>query len=196
VAVGAPGEAVGTRSGAGAVTVFRGVAAGLTASGSQNWNQDTPAVPGAAESGDGFGTSVALGDFTLDGRADLVAGAPGEDVGAAANAGFANLLRGGSSLLITANAAGFSQSNVGQPIQAGANFGAAVVAKKGPLVTNGALIVGVPGQRGPSASDATGAIVSIGGGSDALNFGDVSYLHAYFFIVSGGADRRIGAILG
>ncbi len=42
-------------------------------------SQNSPGVPGATETGDGFGTSTAWGDVNGDGHADLAIGAPGED---------------------------------------------------------------------------------------------------------------------
>jgi hypothetical protein len=197
VAVGAPGEAIGTKSGAGAVGVFRGVAAGLTATASQLWSQDSLAVPGGSEPGDGLGSAVVLADFTLDGRADLVAGVPGEDIGTTTDAGAANLLRGSANMLFTANAAIFDQSDLGQPVQAGSHLGAAAVAKNALFSTTAsALILGAPGQLGPNPTDVTGAIVSVDPSADALNYETATYLHAYFFLTAGRSARAIGAILG
>jgi hypothetical protein len=80
---GAPGEAIGSRAGAGAAWLLRGGAKGLLdANGtarSVTWNQDTPGVPGVAEAGDTFGAAVASGDFDADGVPDVTAGSPGEN---------------------------------------------------------------------------------------------------------------------
>ena len=43
-------------------------------------HQDTTGVPGADESGDALGTSVSVGDYNADGYADVLAGAPNEDI--------------------------------------------------------------------------------------------------------------------
>ncbi|MFF4142475.1 FG-GAP-like repeat-containing protein [Streptomyces sp. NPDC001698] len=85
VLVGAPGEGL-TRDGvhhrdAGQATLLRGSASGLTTTGSFALNQDTPGILDAAETGDRFGSSVALTDLTGHGRAGLVFGAEGEDAG-------------------------------------------------------------------------------------------------------------------
>ena len=48
---------------------------GLTADGDQIWNQNSPGVEGAAESGDYFGRALASADFNDDGHADLLIGA-------------------------------------------------------------------------------------------------------------------------
>ncbi|MEU3553441.1 FG-GAP-like repeat-containing protein [Streptomyces fragilis] len=79
VLIGAPGEAVGSRSYAGSTTLLRGSAAGLTAAGSTSHSQDTAGVPGAAEAGDMFGGSVHLSDLNKDGRAETVVGVPNEN---------------------------------------------------------------------------------------------------------------------
>ncbi|WP_407560103.1 FG-GAP repeat protein [Streptomyces sp. 184] len=81
LAAGAEGEAIGTDDDAGAVWLLRGAAGGLTTSGVQHFNQDTAGIPGAAEPGDLFGSDVRLHDANRDGRAGLIAGAPGENAG-------------------------------------------------------------------------------------------------------------------
>ncbi|MGW6011462.1 FG-GAP-like repeat-containing protein [Streptomyces sp. NPDC055210] len=81
---GAPGEAIGTRANAGAVTVLFGMKNGLVDEFGEGtavaYNQGTPRVPGAAEAGDAFGAAVATGDYDHDGRKDLAVGSPGENV--------------------------------------------------------------------------------------------------------------------
>ncbi|HEX8805043.1 MAG TPA: hypothetical protein VF743_12645, partial [Acidimicrobiales bacterium] len=93
LAVGAPGEDIGATGNAGAVTVLFGSATGLTTAGSQTLFQGGGAG-GTAETGDGFGSALASGILGGDAVADLVVGAPGEDVGAVGNAGAVNLLAG------------------------------------------------------------------------------------------------------
>ncbi|MEV6248514.1 hypothetical protein AB0M38_20260 [Streptomyces sp. NPDC051742] len=77
--IGAPGEDIGTIADAGMVTVLRGTARGLTATGAASWTQNSPSVPGAVEKGDKFGGQVRLVDPNADGRFGLLAAAPGED---------------------------------------------------------------------------------------------------------------------
>lgn len=79
IAVGLPGEALGTKAKAGQVIVLRGSATGPTGTGSAAYNQDTPGVEGAAEAKDAFGAATSLMDADGDGRADLVVGSPGEN---------------------------------------------------------------------------------------------------------------------
>ncbi|GAA3496209.1 FG-GAP repeat protein [Streptomyces prasinosporus] len=79
VLVGGHGEAVGSAGYAGSATLLRGSAAGLTATGSRAYTQNTGGVPGTAERSDMFGASTHLADLNKDGRAEAVVGAPGEN---------------------------------------------------------------------------------------------------------------------
>ncbi len=63
LAVGIPGEDIGSISDAGAVSIIFGSVNGLTGSRDQFWHQDSVNVPGGAEAGDQFGYSLATGDF-------------------------------------------------------------------------------------------------------------------------------------
>lgn len=79
LAVGVGREDVGTAKDAGAVTVLKGGAAGLTGTGAWTFTQNTSGVPGTAEKFDWFGRAVKLADVTGDGRAELFVGAYGEN---------------------------------------------------------------------------------------------------------------------
>jgi FG-GAP repeat protein len=98
LAIGIPSEDVGTVADAGAVQVLYGAGAGLqaTAPDDQFWNQDVVGVRGQAQTGDGFGSSAAAGDFNNDGFDDLAIGIPSEDVGTVADAGAMEVLYGSS----------------------------------------------------------------------------------------------------
>ncbi|WP_225986978.1 FG-GAP-like repeat-containing protein [Streptomyces spectabilis] len=80
VAVGVPDGTVAGRAEAGYVNVVWGGPRGVGAHGSIRVTQATPEVPGTPETGDRFGASVALTDLNGDGIAELLAGAPDEDV--------------------------------------------------------------------------------------------------------------------
>ncbi|WAU78769.1 FG-GAP and VCBS repeat-containing protein [Streptomyces sp. Qhu-G9] len=83
VIAGAPGEAIGTRAGAGAATLLLGTKDGLVDAFGEGhgvgYQQDTPRVPGVAEAGDAFGAAVATGDYDHDGAPDTAIGSPGEN---------------------------------------------------------------------------------------------------------------------
>ncbi|MEU6825996.1 FG-GAP-like repeat-containing protein [Streptomyces atriruber] len=109
------------------VMVAYGSADGLTGD-VQKFDQDLPGVPGAEESGDGFGASVAVGDVTGDGYADVVLGVPGENVRSIADAGAVVLVRGSADGVTGTGAQAFHQDTAGVPGVAEKNdrFGAAV----------------------------------------------------------------------
>ncbi|MEV8208904.1 FG-GAP repeat protein, partial [Streptomyces sp. NPDC079189] len=80
LAVGVPDGAVGGKARAGYVNIVWGGPKGIGAHGSIRISQATAEVPGTPETGDRFGASVALVDTSGDGVAELLVGAPGEDV--------------------------------------------------------------------------------------------------------------------
>ena len=87
VILGAPGEAIGTKTAAGAYTVLRTTSTGVTGTGSFGVNQETANVPGGSETGDTFGSSLAVQDLNGDGRKDLVLGSTGEKAGSVESGG-------------------------------------------------------------------------------------------------------------
>ncbi|MGW0424407.1 FG-GAP-like repeat-containing protein [Streptomyces sp. NPDC003015] len=111
VAVGAPGERLGDKDGAGMVNVLYGSRDGLTGSGAQGFTQDTDGVPGAAESSDNFGGSVRLLDINGNGYADLAAAAPRENTGD----GAVWSLRGRPTGIVTDAAFTFGPATIGAP---------------------------------------------------------------------------------
>jgi hypothetical protein len=80
LAIGVPGEDVGTVADAGAVNViyFNAGAGQLSFGNNQLWTQDVADVEDAAEPGDQFGSALAGGDFNGDTLKDLAIGVPGE----------------------------------------------------------------------------------------------------------------------
>ena len=105
LAVGVPFEDLGPVEDAGAVNVIYGSASRLTAAGSQFWHQDSPGIADVAEPGDGFGGSLAAGDFDGDGFDDLAIGVASEVLESAdgrRDAGAANVIYGSASRLTAA----------------------------------------------------------------------------------------------
>jgi hypothetical protein len=93
-AFGAPGEDIGSSRDAGLVTFLDAGFVGEFGETGQYWpgyaiSQDSPGVPGAAESGDRFGASLATAGYRcrVDARGGYAIGAPGEDLGGLADAG-------------------------------------------------------------------------------------------------------------
>ncbi|MEU8953389.1 hypothetical protein AB0C93_03695 [Streptomyces sp. NPDC048518] len=131
LAVGVPGEAIGTKKKAGAVVLLKGGGSGLTGKGAQAFHQDTAGVPGVAESGDVFGASVRLLDATGDAKADLVAGAPGENLDSVVNGGAVWLLRGAPAGLTATKSTARNPKDIGAPA-AKALFGENLSGDNGP----------------------------------------------------------------
>jgi FG-GAP repeat len=165
LAAGAPFEDVGGAANAGAVSVLYGSAAGLRTSGGRLFTQ----VAGAVEEFDQFGSALAAGDFNHDGFADLAAGAPGESVGGAFQAGAVSVLYGSAAGLTTSGARLFTQ--VAGVVEGGDQFGAALAA--GDFNNNGFadLAAGAPFEAVGSASEAGAVSVLYGSGAGLTTSG-------------------------
>src|SRR5918999_1007036 len=139
VAVGAPGERVGSVGFAGAVNVLYGSEDGL--GGGPLFVQSNP------ESVDGFGESLATAGFNGDGFFDLAVGAAGENVGAVADAGSVTVLFGSPGGITTAGSQTlFQGGGAAGAAESGDNFGLSVAT--GLLAGDDLadLVVGVPGE--------------------------------------------------
>ncbi|WP_406099097.1 FG-GAP repeat protein [Streptomyces sp. NBC_01013] len=121
VAIGAPGEDIGTLADAGAVWVLRGAAGGLTATGAASWDQDSLNVPGTPEKGDHWGGQARLTDPDKDGRAGLLTAAPGENAGD----GVVWAFSAGAGGVTAAGSWTFDAGAFGGP-RTGAGYGAAI----------------------------------------------------------------------
>ena len=169
LAVGVPGEDLGSIADAGAVDVIYGSASGLSPSSpiqNQLWTQDSPNVEDASEAGDMFGSALAAGDFNKDGYLDLAIGVPGEGINGHPGAGSVNILYGSASGLSATSTpdqrffqdspgvADFSENND--------HYGASLAT--GDLNKDGYadLMVGVPGEDVGSVTDAGGISVIYG----------------------------------
>lgn len=169
VAIGVPGEDLGSAVDAGTVsfasfpapveTIPSGVAYASLAGLPATLNQGSPGVAGSVAAGDQYGTAVVTGGFGSAGSHDLVATSPQEDVGTVGDAGLADriTLRDDGSADPDRPGAPWTQDSTGVPDQAeaGDRFGSAV-SPVGLLDANAGnlLVVTVPGEDVASVPDA------------------------------------------
>ncbi|QPP08325.1 esterase [Streptomyces bathyalis] len=121
LAVGAPGEDIGSTSDAGAVWTLRGGTGGLTATGARSFDQNHSDIPGVAEASDRWGGQVRLIDANSDGLFGLLASAPGENT----NDGFVWVLPASSSGLVANGTWTYDGARLGGTA-ADAQYGAAI----------------------------------------------------------------------
>jgi hypothetical protein len=168
LAVGAPGEDyAGAPDRGGAVNVLRGSAGGVTGSGSPLFTQNSPGVPGVAESGDNFGSALAVGDFAGDGFVDLAVGGA-EDVDTAEDAGAINTLRGSAGGLTEVGGQLLTRNSPGVPGSAEPQDGFGFISlAAGDFDNDGAADLAV-GVAEPSGVPGAGAVVSLPGSAGGL----------------------------
>ncbi len=94
LAIGVPGEPIGTENGAGLVHVLYGGSSGLRAKSHQWFWPGHAGIPGTSTANGGFSRALGGGDVNGDGRADLIVGAPGQTLGGKAGAGALTVILG------------------------------------------------------------------------------------------------------
>ncbi len=147
VAVGSPGEDIGSIRDAGSVTIVTDIYDLPTGAA---YDQNTAGVPGRAEAGDRFGRTLAA--IRVGAVSHLAVAVPGEDIGAARNAGMVQLFTStGEPVSTLAAGPGLSQDTAGVNgrAEAGDLFGdrlTFVPPTPGDRLTR--LAVGVPGEDG------------------------------------------------
>lgn len=195
LAVGIPGEDVGSLIDAGAVHILFGGPQGLRTDNDILLTESTPGVAGGAEAGDEFGAALAAGDFRgIDDFAmDLVVGSPGEDIGNVVDAGAVHVFYGDANGFTVAGHQYLYQDSPGVngSSEAGDRFGASLAA--GSAVSNGVLdpqddlVIGVPGEDVGSIVDAGLVAILRGSGSGITTTNNVA-IHAAVSGVAGAAE--------
>ncbi|MFI1885323.1 VCBS repeat-containing protein [Streptomyces jumonjinensis] len=173
--------------GGGRVSIVHGVAGGVSPA--TVIDQSSAGVPGTAEAGDRFGAAVWAGDITKDGHRELVIGAPGEDLGAASDAGQITVVRGTAAGLDTTGATAYTQSTQGVPggSERGDRFGSAVLLADVTKDGYGDLAIGAEGEN-----SSAGALTWLRGTSKGLTTSGALTVSAPAAGLSGAA--RFGAL--
>jgi hypothetical protein len=161
---------------AGAVWIFPGGPDGLRIDAAQHINQTTTGVPGASEAGDWFGGSLAAGDITGDGKADLAVGVPDEALGSAQGAGGVVVLKGSASGIVTTGALWIDQNVSGVPgtAESGDYFGWSLTIGSINKDKYGDLLVGTPLENDKDSGDGSGMITQFWGGASGVSLSSVT----------------------
>jgi FG-GAP repeat len=161
IAVGAPGEDIGTDADAGSVTAIADPADATVTS--YGIDQDTAGLSGAVEAGDQFGASLSSARPNTDGPL-LAIGVPGEDIGTAPDAGMVQVLM--TKTFTEILAASQDTPEVQDTAEAGDRFGSVVAL--GRERAFGRLLVGIPGEDIGNVADA-GAVAEFSVGDQTVN---------------------------
>ncbi|MFF0203885.1 VCBS repeat-containing protein [Streptomyces sp. NPDC005017] len=147
----------------GRVLVWRGSARGIARDAvPEQITQDTAGVPGTSEGGDTFGAGLTVADLDRDGLADIVVGAPFEDVGTVHEAGAVTVVPGRRSGPLGPGAYSFHQNTPGVPssVEESDSFGATLAVAELNKDGRPELIIG-----SPTENLATGAVFVLPGGA-------------------------------
>ncbi len=144
VAAGVPG----TSKTKGAVIVLYAGPGGLSATGAQQWSQDSPGVAGDSATGDKFGTTLSAGRLSAGRHADLAIGVPGDAAGSVAKAGSVEVLLGTDAGLSATGSHLFTQdtAGVGGTATGGDRFGAALTIRQIDGSGPANLVIGSPAE--------------------------------------------------
>lgn len=178
LAVSSPLEDVGGVADAGTISVFYGSTGGLDPADDQVIHQDTPGVPGIAESGDGFGSVLGVGDFDGDGVSDLAVGSPLEDVGVVIDAGDVRIIYGSGTGLKPSKSQSVHQDLDEIPGAAELDDLMGEALGAGDLDGDGfdELVVGVPYEDIGDVGD-MGLVVIVDGSATGLSLATTTILH-------------------
>ncbi len=186
LAVGVPGDYFSDKGQAGGVNVLYGSSQGLSVTGNQLWNQDSPGVLDEAEGcyfeedciADRFGAALAAANFGNGSFADLAVGVPQESLGPIAAAGAVNVLYGSTTGLTATGNQFWTQDSpdVADVAEESDGFGSSLFAADFGQTTERDLAIGVPGQDVQTATDA-GAVNLLFGSPAGLSSSANQFWH-------------------
>ncbi len=185
LAIGRPGETLGTASEAGFVSVLLGSYAGLLPAAAEGIRQED--LGSTSEDGDRFGEVLTTGDFDGDGYADLAIGAPFEDLSGQVDAGFVWVVYGASYGIETSDRERMSQATIRSRREADDRFGSALAAGDFDGDGRDDLVVGAPGEDLRAGAN-VGHLVTVYG--SAVGLLPASY--AKWSQTAGGARNEAG----
>lgn len=184
--VGIPYEDIGSDTNTGAVQRFT-----MSDTGTPTWlprlHQDSAGVPGQGEDGDHWGAAVATGYNWWDEKPMLFVGAPGENIGSAADAGAVTYLTGST----TVTGRGLEQGDeLGGKAEKGDQVGArlAIFLDDGEEDSIDGVVIGAPGEAIGSVAGA--GLVIVDEGLVSVNF------EAYPALGGPIAGQRFGDVPG
>ncbi|MEV0648280.1 FG-GAP repeat protein [Phytomonospora sp. NPDC050363] len=106
-------------------------------------SQNTPGIPGSAETDDGFGRTYASADFNGDGCDELIVGSPGEDK----QAGMVTIIEGSPAGPVPSRSVAYTQNTAGVPGDSEPSDGFGATLSAGAISSGQAyLLVGAPGE--------------------------------------------------
>ncbi len=164
LAIGSPGESVGSKAAAGRIHVLLGAKAGIRLTGSKSFTQQTKGIAGVAKPGDEFGASLVAGRFDKNRREDLAVGAPGEDRKGANGAGIVYVLFGSGSGISAKGDKTYTPGRKGIPGKPASNGAFSRSLASGDIDGDGRwdLVGGAPGQKVGKGANAGSLIVIFG----------------------------------
>jgi len=170
LAIGVPGQTVGSAVAAGVVNLIWGSSSGLVNGPDvDQWHQDRSGIAGACEANDAFGNHLAAADFNADGFDDLVVGVWLEDIGTEVDAGAMHIIDGSAAGLTAAGSQLFHQDNFGtNQSEAGDKFGYSFAAADFNSDGYADLVVGAPFEDWAANAD-VGMVQYIPGSAAGLD---------------------------
>jgi hypothetical protein len=187
-----PSDVVAAAPDAGKIVVFLGDRhGGLKAARSQSLGASFTGLPGTSRRQAAFGGSLAVGDVTGDGKADLIVGAPTTSA-PKRHEGAVYVLRGSASGVTAKGAKRLTEASVGNPgrnPRASAGFGQSVAV----LVTSSSrdsLAIGVPRANIGGTDTQTGLVLVLRGTATGVN------LHHMTVIAPQTAHNHLGVAIG